>query len=337
MESLNLDQNQNLVLNNESVRDLIYEVRGQQVMLDVDLASIYGYTTKAFNQQVKNNKEKFDADFMFQLTREEYVEILRSKNLTLRFQHGKFSKYLPFVFTEQGIYMLMTVLKGPLAIKQSKFLIRLFKEMKDYIVGNKALIGNKELLQIYHQTVKNTADIVSIKESMISKCDINAIISNFTSTLAQSEYLIFNGQTIEALLAYKEIYSLATTSIYIIDNYIGIKTLVLLKDINPSVNVIIFTDNIGNILHLCEYNDFIKEYPNVKIKFIATKGIFHDRYIVIDYNTPNEVIYHCGASSKDAGNRVTSITKLEYTSLYHSLIDMLLLNPEKKLNKPKQV
>lgn len=330
MESLNLNQNQ--IVNSESVRDLIYEVRGQQVMLDVDLASIYGYTTKAFNQQVKNNKEKFDDDFMFQLTREEYVEILRSKNLTLRFQHGKFSKYLPFVFTEQGVYMLMTVLKGSLAIEQSKLLIRLFKEMKDYIAENKALIGNKELLQIYHQTVKNTADIVSIKESMVSKCDINSIICNFTKSLAQSEYLIFNGQTIEALLAYKEIYSLATNSIYIIDNYIGIKTLVHLKDINSNVNIIIFTDNVGNLLHLCEYQDFIKEYPNVNIKFITTKGIFHDRYIVIDYNTSNEVIYHCGASSKDAGNKVTSITKLEYSSMYHSLIDNLLLNPEKKLH-----
>ena len=94
-------------ISEENFKNLIYEVRGQQVMLDTDLAQIYGYSTKAFNQQVKNNIEKFDADFMFQLTKNEQDEILRSKFLTL--EQGKFSKYLPYAFTEQGIYMLMTV------------------------------------------------------------------------------------------------------------------------------------------------------------------------------------------------------------------------------------
>ena len=96
-----------IVISEENFKNLIYEVRGQQVMLDTDLAQIYGYSTKAFNQQVKNNIEKFDADFMFQLTKNEQDEILRSKFLTL--EQGKFSKYLPYAFTEQGIYMLMTV------------------------------------------------------------------------------------------------------------------------------------------------------------------------------------------------------------------------------------
>lgn len=94
-------------ISEENFKNLIYEVRGQQVMLDTDLAKIYGYSTKTFNQQVKNNIEKFDADFMFQLTKNEQDEILRSKFLTL--EQGKFSKYLPYAFTEQGIYMLMTV------------------------------------------------------------------------------------------------------------------------------------------------------------------------------------------------------------------------------------
>ncbi len=94
-------------ISEENFKNLIYEVRGQQVMLDTDLAKIYGYSTKTFNQQVKNNIEKFDADFMFQLTKNEQDETLRSKFLTL--EQGKFSKYLPYAFTEQGIYMLMTV------------------------------------------------------------------------------------------------------------------------------------------------------------------------------------------------------------------------------------
>ena len=112
----------------------IHVIRGQQVMLDFDLAEIYGYSTKAFNQQVKNNIERFDEDFRFQLTKNEVDEYLRSKFLTL--EQGKYSKYLPYAFTEQGIYMLMTVLKGELAVTQSKMLIRTFKEMKHFIQNN---------------------------------------------------------------------------------------------------------------------------------------------------------------------------------------------------------
>lgn len=155
-----------------SIKKLIYTIRGVKVMIDSDLAQLYGYSTKAFNQQVKNNIEKFETDFRFQLTKEEFHEILRSKkltsdqesnnslsidstnntklrskNLTLELGKGKYSKYLPFAFTEQGIYMLMTVLKGDLATKQSIALIRTFKEMKDFILANN-INENKEILQI---------------------------------------------------------------------------------------------------------------------------------------------------------------------------------------------
>ena len=161
-------------LTEESIESMVYEIRGQKVMLDFDLARIYGYTTKRFNEQVKNNKEKFPEDFMFQLTAYEIEQISRSKILTAKNElmesekslwskkstlkntviesedslwsknltlnksgnyRGQHIKYLPYAFTEQGIYMLMTVLKGELAVKQSKALIRLFKRMKDYIVG----------------------------------------------------------------------------------------------------------------------------------------------------------------------------------------------------------
>ena len=121
-----------IIIDETMLQTKIHSVRGQKVMLDFDLAEIYGYTTKAFNQQVKNNKERFDEDFRFKLTREE-VEILRSKKLTSSWRG---SRYMPHAFTEQGIYMLMTVLKGDLAIMQSKALIRTFKRMKDYIIEN---------------------------------------------------------------------------------------------------------------------------------------------------------------------------------------------------------
>lgn len=118
-----------ILINEETIQDKIYTIRGQKVMLDVDLAVIYGYDTKKFNRQVKNNSAKFEGDdFMLQLSDEEIDELLRCKNCTLNRGNGrgKHIKYNPYVFTEQGIYMLMTVLRGELAIKQSRSLVRTF-------------------------------------------------------------------------------------------------------------------------------------------------------------------------------------------------------------------
>lgn len=140
-----------ILINEETLQERIYMIRGQKVMLDVDLAELYGYETKNFNRQVKNNIEKFEGeDFMFQLTEYEIDVISRCKNCTLNRGTGRGSniKYLPYAFTEQGIYILMTVLRGDLAIKQSRALIRTFKRMKDYIIENQNLIGEREFLQL---------------------------------------------------------------------------------------------------------------------------------------------------------------------------------------------
>ena len=317
---------------------MIHTIRGVKVMLDSDLAQLYGYTTKAFNQQVKNNIEKFDSDFRFQLTRDEYHEILRSKNLTLELENDFLRsifltskdkrggrQYLPFVFTEQGIYMLMTVLKGELATKQSKALIRTFKEMKDFILTNN-IIKSKEILQISIQTTQNTNDIAKIKSEMFTKSDFAKFIDNFTENKT-NEILILNGEYFNADIAYNNIYDLANKSIYIVDNYIGIKTLLLIKNIRENIKVFIFSDNINKGLHQYEYDDFKKQYPNIDISFYRTNSAYHDRYIIIDYDTPNENIFHCGASSKDAGNKITSITKINDKEIYHHIVDILLGNP----------
>ena len=131
-----------MIIDEESIKNKIYYIRGTKVMLDSDLAIIYGYTTRAFNQQVKNNIERFDDDLRFRLTKEELEILSRSKNLILnksKNKRGSNIKYLPYVFTEEGIYMLMTILKGEKAVKQSKALIKIFKSMKDYLVNNKIL------------------------------------------------------------------------------------------------------------------------------------------------------------------------------------------------------
>ena len=348
--------------NNNDFSNLIYIIRGVKVMLDADLAAIYGYSTKAFNQQVKNNIEKFDDDFRFKLTKTEYDEVLRSKILTakqiatnsLSYKNevdmdlrSKFltandvlptisklsskSRTMPFAYTEQGIYMLMTVLKGDLATNQSKALIRTFKGMKDFIIENRSLVGNRELLQLSVQTTQNTDDIAKIKNTMVTRKDLAKVIQDFTDPMTRREYLILNGESFEANIAYSTIYQAAKKSVFIFDNYIGIKTLSLLKNVSEHIPVTIFSDNNGRGLHQTDFMDFCRQYPNHRISFIKTCGLIHDRYIVLDYNTKHERIFHCGASSKDAGNKVTTISEVADRHVYHQLIDTQLLNPSLSL------
>ena len=231
-------------LTEESIESMVYEIRGQKVMLDFDLARIYGYTTKRFNEQVKNNKEKFPEDFMFQLTTDEVKQILRSQNATTekgmaeskQISRSKFltaqndsaeSEYFvrskkstariwnttnkggrtnfPYAFTEQGIYMLMTVLRGELAIKQSKALIRLFKRMKDYIVESNNLLTTRDILELSNQVNKNTKSIESLKrkDTAIDK-KLAKVMDNFIDPSTYKNFLILNGQRIEAISLIKQ-------------------------------------------------------------------------------------------------------------------------------------
>lgn len=306
------------LVNEKNIRDKIYVIRGKEVMIDNDLAEIYGYDIKSFNRQVKNNIDKFDEDFMFKLTDEEFQN-LRCKNCTSSWG-GR--RYNPSAFTEQGIYMLMTVLKGELATKQSKALIRIFKNMKDYIVKNDSLENYDNIIKLSLQTNENTNDIKMIKK------DIASINKKLSENDYSKEILILNGNKVESNLAYNKIYKMAKKSIYIIDDYINLKTLVLLKDINKNVKVTIFSDNVNNKLHKIEYDDFIKEYPDIDISFKVTDNMYHDRYIIIDYNFKTEHIFHCGSSSKDSGSRVTTISEINDRKIYHDLIDELIGNKE---------
>ena len=302
-------------LNSEKIESMIYYVRNQKVMLDFELAEIYGYETKRFNEQVKNNIEKFDKDFRFRLTKEEYENILRTKKSTSSWGG---TRHLPYVFTEQGVYMLMTVLKGELAIRQSKALIRIFKSMKDYIIENKDLLNNN-------------ANILKIVNSNTKRIEsIESVINNF-SIDSKKHYLILNGEKIEADIAYQEIYKNAIKSIYIIDDYIDIKTLQLLKCINNDIEVTIFSDNKSrNNLNENFINDFIND-TGINIKLKKNNDKFHDRYIIVDFDTENECIYHSGASSKDAGKRITTILKIEENNLYRNIILEILNNEELEL------
>ncbi len=304
-------------LNNETIGSMIYIIRGQKVMLDFELAKIYGYSTRDFNNQIKNNIERFDVDFRFQLTKIEWNDFLRCKISTANNLSKR--RYLPYAFTEQGIYMLMTVLKGELATKQSIALVRAFKQMKDYIIENNNLMLNTNS---YIESRFSTYD----KRFEVIENKLEVVMDNFIDPSKYKHYLIKDGERIEADIAYQEIYIKAKYSIYIIDDYIDIKTLQLLKCINSTITIIVITDNKGkNKLNPNFINDFIKDTGfNIIFKYNNSK--FHDRYIVIDFNTNDYSLYHCGTSSKDSGNRINTIMRIDDKNPYISSINKVLNN-----------
>ncbi|MBQ7538951.1 MAG: ORF6N domain-containing protein [Treponema sp.] len=286
----------------EKLKDKIFTIRGQQVMLDVDLAEIYGYETKYFNRQIKNNIERFDEDFRFQLTDEE-VANLRCKNFTSSWGG---SRYKPYAFTEQGIYMLMTVLKGELAISQSKMLIRMFKEMKHFIQNNAHIfveidnIKNHLLQSDIHQkeTDKKVSEIFTLLDKY-NVCDRQGIF--------------FQGQIFDAYAKFESFIAQATQEIILIDNYVDLSILERFAKKQSNVSVTIFTAP-KNKLTAQDIQKFNAQYPTLTVNH-TTK--MHDRFLIID----KQNLYHIGASLKDLGKKCFAFEVLD-----SSLIPLLLQN-----------
>ncbi len=323
------------LVDEEMLKSKVYTVRGVKVMLDADLVEIYGYSTKDFNRQVKNNIERFPDFFRFQLTNDEVTELSRCKNCTsMQVKGVKGGRvYLPYAFTEQGIYMLMTVLKGMLAVKQSIAIMLLFKEMKDYIASeNQQLLGCSNCAEIATLAARHSHEIAEIRTDVLglkndfrdTQKSLGKVMEYFHDPSTYKHHLILNGQMLEADVAYTQIYGLAERSIFEIDNYVGVKTLDLLRGVAQNVKVTVFSDQRSGPLTTAMIADFNAVRPDVVIDSKPTGGRFHDRYIVLDYGTEKEKIFHSGASSKDAGGKITTITQLECPEVYHSLIDGML-------------
>ncbi|WP_249505375.1 ORF6N domain-containing protein, partial [Fibrobacter sp. HC4] len=286
------------------LKSKVYTIRGVKVMLDADLAEIYGYSTKDFNRQVKNNIERFPEIFRFQLTMDEIAELSRCKNCTsMQVKGVKGGRvYLPYAFTEQGIYMLMTVLKGELAIKQSIAIMLLFKEMKDYIAAeNQQLLGCSNCVQIATLTAQHSHEIAEIRtdvarlevESLKTQESLGKVMEFFHDPSTYKHHLILNGQKLEADVAYTQIYGMAQKSIFVFDDFVGVKTLDLLRGVAQNVNVTIFSDQRnGCALTQTMIDDFKAARPDVSFEWRPAGGIFHDRYIVLDYGTSHEKMFH---------------------------------------------
>ncbi|MBQ8262242.1 MAG: ORF6N domain-containing protein [Lachnospiraceae bacterium] len=327
----------------DNICNRVYFIRGQQVMLDCDLAEIYGYEVKRLNEQVKRNITRFPEDFMFQLTKDEIPEnFLKSQIATLNEngnKRGLHIKKLPFAFTEQGIYMLATVLRGELAEQQSIFIMRAFREMRHYIKQNQQFVTQSEMRLVTAKVSEisvQIAGVVDWKNKAEDRFDsiqrsIDTLNENFVSDKDFKNFVIYKGQKFEADAAYIDIYQQAKKSIYVVDDYVNTKTLQLLSQKHAGVEVVLFTEN-GHgkrgFLTTSVVNDFIQEYPPLRIKPNAD---CHDRLIVLDYGFPTEQAYHCGASSKDAGKKLCAINVILETNMIHPVIDKLLFAPDKQI------
>ena len=282
------------VVNNETenIKNLIYNIRGKQVMLDSDVAMLYHYPTKRINETVNRNKKRFPENFCFQLT-ELDIENMRSQIATAsKILENKFrnKKYLPYAFTEQGIAMLSGLLKNDIAIQVSINIMNAFVEMRKFI------LLNGEVFQ----------EINTIKGKLIEYDKKFDVVFNELQNNKEKEFkqkIFFGGQIYDAYSLIIDIIKKAKNKILIIDNYIDDNILKMLSKKNKNVEVVILTSQNCNITKL-DIQKFNKQYSNLKL---AYTNKFHDRFIVID----NKELYHCGASLKDLGKKCFAISKME--------------------------
>ena len=285
--------NKIVVSDNIKIENMIYEIRGKQVMLDSDLAKLYNVETKRINEAVKNNIEKFPERYCFQLNDEESNN-LRSKISTSKINSHGGRRYNQRVFTEQGVYMLATILKSKIAASITIAIMDAFVVMKNII--NTSLIEQKYFNEL---TIKNTEDIKLLQESF-----------NKLNMKESNNHIFYEGQIYDSYSLLIDILSKAKKEIIIIDNYAGKKLFDIIRNIN--VKVKIYTENIDNI----SKEKYEKQYSNIEI---INTNIFHDRFIIID----NKVLYHSGASFKDLGKKCFAITKIVDNNILEELLDKL--------------
>lgn len=273
---------------NIEIKNMIYEIRGKQVMLDSDLAKLYHVETKRINEAVKNNMEKFPERFSFILTNEETIS-LRSKISTSSLSNHGGNRYASRVFTEQGVAMLATILKSKVATQVSIRIMDAFVAMRKYISSdliehNKMLINHENRLTLLENT--------------------------FDSFRDKNNHIFFEGQIYDAYSLMVKIFDKALSSIIIIDNYIDKNILDILS--KTSRNVTLITNKYNNV----DYEKYKEQYNNIAI---VVNNSFHDRFIILD----KKVLYHFGASFKDLGKKCFAITKIESKEILDSLLDKL--------------
>ena len=292
-------------LTNEEIKKLIYTVRGKQVMIDSDVAMLYHYETKKINQTVKRNKNRFPENFCFQLTEMELENMWSQIVTTSKLEDNKYrsKKYLPYVFTEQGIAMLSGLLKNDIAVQVSINIMNAFVEMRKFIYNNKNLFER----------------VINIENQIDEKFDgydrkFDEIFSRLQLEENIKQRIFFNGQIWDSYSLIVDIIKKANEKITIIDNYIDDSILKMLSKKKENVEVNILTSEKSNIQNL-DIKKFNKEYPLLKVE---RTNKFHDRFIIID----EKEMYHIGASIKDLGKKCFGINKIEDMEIIKKVINL---------------
>ena len=282
--------NEIIVKENIQIENMIYEIRGKQVMLDRDLAKLYNVETRIINQSVKRNAQRFPEEFCFQLTNGEFEKWKSQIVMSNSDKIGLRKK--PYVFTEQGIAMLSALLKSETAIKTSISIMNAFVTMRKYISNN--LLEQKYI----NNMVLEHDERIKLLEDTFSKFD------------TFSNEIFFEGQIYDAYSLLIDIFNTSKESIIIIDNYISKELLDILSKTEGKVTI--YTKVIDNNL----INKYNSQYHNVKV---LINNSFHDRFIIID----NKVLYHCGASFKDLGKKCFAINKIEGKEILCNILNIL--------------
>ena len=282
---------------NINIEDMIYEIDGKEVMLDSDLAKLYSVETKRINEAVKNNPDKFPDRFSWLLSIEETTKISRSKISTLNIKQGSNIKYGARVFTEQGIYMLATILKSKVATEVSIRIMDTFVRMRHYINYNKNVLPRKFLL-LEDKVDENTKRI-------------DELFDKFNPKEITKDSIFFKGDIYDAYSVLLEIFNLSKDEIIIIDNYAGKEILDDLKTINKKI--IIISSNINDSLK----NKYLKQYSNVTF---YNNNSYHDRFIIVD----RERVFHSGASFKDLGKKCFAINEIENKKEIKKILENVL-------------
>ena len=294
-----MSEDKNLVIvDSREIENMIYTIRGKQVMVDSDLAILYQVTTKRLNEQVRRNKNRFPSEFMFQLTSEEY-EYLRSQNATSSSNNNYGGRrYMPYVFTEQGIAMLSAVLKSDVAVEVSIKIMNSFVEMRRFLLSNKEMFAR--------------LDRVELKQLETDK-KLEEVFNYIATNTEVKQNIFFNGQIYDAFSFIVGLVKKAKKEIILIDNYVDVNTLNILCKKNHGVDVVIATAG-KESLSAKDINKFNAQYPKLSVK---TTTDFHDRFLIIDKTE----VYHIGASIKDAGKKSFGITKIEDADLIKGLLN----------------
>lgn len=288
-----------VIVNNKDIKNMIYTFRDQQVMVDSDLAKLYQVTTGNLNKAVKRNLSRFPEHFCFQLTEHEY------KNL--RFQNGSSSsnnnnyggrRYMPYVFTEQGIAMLSAVLKSDIAVEISVKIMNSFVEMRRFLLSNQELFSRLDRIEI---------------KQLETDRKFEEVFNYIAANTEVKQNIFFNGQIYDAFSFIVGLIGKAKKEIILIDNYVDVNTLNILCKKNQGVEVVIATAGKGR-LSVKDITKFNAQYPKLSVK---TTTDFHDRFLILD----KIEVYHIGASIKDAGKKSFGITKIEDKDLINGIVN----------------